>query len=121
MTCQKLNLDLDQGEDKEWIFTILNSGVVENLTGCTVEGMVRNGQKRADPLSFSLTCVINTTENKIYVSVAKATTAAITTLGENATDKASTFFYDIELTRANGKTERIIEGKLFIKREITRP
>jgi hypothetical protein len=121
MTCQKRNLDVKQGADFDEDFQIINNGVVENLTGCTIEGKARNGQKRADPVAFSFVFTINTSENRIYVNIPKATTTAITTLGERPTDKASTFYYDYELTRANGKTARIQQGMIFMDREITRP
>jgi hypothetical protein len=121
MSAANENIPMDQGVDWDEDFQILNAGVVENLTGCSIAGMARDGELRTSAVVFSFTFTINTSENRIYVSVPKATTTAITTLGSKATDKASTFYYDWELTRANGKTERIQEGKVFMKREITRP
>lgn len=122
MTAAVRNLIIEQGADWAEDFQILDdAGVVENLAGCSIAGVARSGELRSSPIVFSFTFVINTGENRIYVSVPRATTSAITTLGPNKNHKDSTFYYDYELTRANGLVERIQQGRINMDREITRP
>jgi len=120
MSAAVRNLYIEQGADWAEDFQIRNDGVVESLSGCTIEGKARDGELRTSTVVFSFTFTINTSENRIYVTVPKATTTAITTLGAKSTDKASTYYYDYELTRPGGLTERIQEGKVLMSREITR-
>jgi hypothetical protein len=122
MTAATRNLTIEQGADWAEDFQILDDdGVAENLTGCSIAGVARSGELRTSPIVFSFTFVINTGENRIYVTVPRATSSAITTLGPKKTDKESTFYYDYELTRASGLVERIQQGKIYMDREITRP
>jgi hypothetical protein len=121
MSAAVRNLYIEQGADWAEDFQILDEdGVAIDLTGCTIEGKARDGELRSSTVVFSFTFTVNTTEDRIYVTVPKATTTAITTLGAKATDRASTFYYDYELTRASGTVQRIQEGKIFMSREITR-
>jgi hypothetical protein len=121
MSAAVRNLYIEQGADWAEDFQILDEdGVADDLTGCTIEGKARDGELRSSTVVFSFTFVVDTDENRIYVTVPKATTTAITTLGAKPTDKASTYYYDYELTRPGGLTERIQEGKVLMSREITR-
>ena len=121
MTAAVRHLYIEQGADWAEDFQILDEdGVADNLTGCTIEGKARDGELRSSAVVFSFTFVVNTSENRIYVTVPKATTIAITTLGAKPSDKSSTYFYDYELTRPSGLVERIQEGKVLMSREITR-
>jgi hypothetical protein len=122
MTAAIRHLTIEQGTDWNEDFQILDSeGVVESLAGCSIAGVARSGELRTSPIAFSFTFVINTGENRIYVTIPRATTSAITTLGPTKTDPNSTFYYDYELTRANGLVERIQQGRINMDREITRP
>lgn len=116
------NLVIEQGADWQETFKIVDAdGVAEDLTGASIAGVARSGESRSSPIVFSFTFSINTGTREITVSLSRAVSSAITTLGPKRTDKASTFYYDYELTRANGLVERIQQGKVYMDREITRP
>ena len=115
------NLQIQQGVDFAEDFQILLAGTAIDLTGYAIAGTARTGELRSSPIAWTFTFVINLAERRIYYTVPRATTTAITTLGPNKTSKASTFFYDFELTAPANTVERIVQGKAFVEREMTRP
>ena len=120
MPAAKRKLYIEQGTDWSETFTIEDSeGVTIDLTGYSIAGHVRLRETKTESLAFAFTFSIDESDNSITVSVAKATTTALT-LGEKATQRASTFWYDYELTAPTGDVERIQEGLLILYREITR-
>jgi hypothetical protein len=112
------NLIIEQGTDWEEVFQIKDElGAVIDLTGYTFAGQARRVADPTATLVLTFTFTVDLGTNKVTVSVAKATTSAIT-VGPTETHPDSKFYYDYEATVA-GKRRRIQQGTLVIYRELT--
>lgn len=133
MTCQT-GLDLSHSclvkdftmfQGAVWRVTITAfrnaDGTAVDLTGVTFRGQARRdlGPSTATAFSFTFTPDLNTTPHSVVVSVAAATTDALT-LGKTVRDKDSIFYYDWELIDSQSEPHRFQMGKIQMARNATR-
>tara|TARA_B100000029_G_scaffold274183_1_gene268993 strand:+ start:561 stop:899 length:339 start_codon:yes stop_codon:yes gene_type:complete len=112
MAAVKWNQDLNAGQDWFADINVLDTeGVARDITGFTFESLVKRHYKSINSIPITVTVV-----NPITGNITLALTAAQTSLL-----KHGKYLYDIEMTHtASGYVERIIQGVITIRPEITK-
>lgn len=96
----KTNINLDQGTDFEFIFDMIDDNdQLIDVTGYTGVAEMRKYFTSANGYEFTVSVNANTSE--ITLSMNNAVTSTIS---------SGRYVYDCELTDADGKVSRIIEG-----------
>jgi len=117
MTAGLYDIVIEQGATFRRVIVARNktTNALLDLTGCTAEMQVRSS---VDASASLLT--LSTTNGRITLGG----TAGTITLEISKTDTAAITFergvYDFELTLANGKVDRLFEGRVFVSKEVTR-
>ena len=105
----------EQGATLERIITYTDSeGAIINLTGYTAKMQVRTSAESATvvlELTSSAGITINGAAGTLTILVAASVLSAIA---------AGIYVYDLEITAPSGKVTRLIEGRFYVKAEVTR-
>jgi hypothetical protein len=105
----------EQGATLERVITYTDSaGAIINLTGYTAKMQVRTSAESATvvlELTSSAGITINGTAGTLSILVAASVLSAIAPL---------IYVYDLEITAPSGKVTRLIEGRFYVKAEVTR-
>lgn len=105
------NLIIDQGAEFFRTMTVVdNEGIVVNLTTYTIEGQLRKSYTSTEYVPFVVN-IINAGLGKISIALSSIITDTLT---------ASRYVYDIEMTGANLKKYRILEGNIMINPTVTK-
>ena len=112
MAAGTYNLVIDQGSDFGFEFVVKEDGVAKDLTGYSARGQLRR-KKTSPNISGTFTCTITDAANGTgTVSMDNTTTTSLTPGWE---------YYDVELyTAGDSYVERILEGRVEIRAEVTR-
>jgi hypothetical protein len=92
------------------------ASVLMDLTGFTFKGQAKQSYADVNP-SFSF--IITLRDQAAYPGMADMLISASATSAVGITKK-SKFIYDIEMTDANGKTRRLLEGDIEMFPEVTK-
>jgi hypothetical protein len=117
----KLNLNIRQGGTFDATATAKNPDTTPiNLTGATVRGQIR--KKALDTAVVeSFTCTITDAVNGVFTfGLTDEETAAIAA-GEQPTEEASLYVWDMELEDSLGRVTPLFYGNVTVLREVTRP
>lgn len=124
MAAGKLDLYIEQGANFYKLLTLQDAtGAAIDLTGYTFAGQIR---RKADSgavlLAFTFT-ILNQTTNRgqLELTLTALQTATLPDQPQPTADRiASTFAYDIEMTRtSDGFVARLLEGKVTLSPEVT--
>lgn len=97
----EISLELKDGDGNPFV-----------LTGYSCRGQIRRNYNSTSPTAnFTCDIIPPYTDGKIKISLADDITAAI---------PRKRYVYDIEIESSDGKTSRILEGKLYIDPEATK-
>ena len=112
MAATKWNQDLNAGQDWYADINVLDvNGVARNITGFTFQSLIKRHYKSINSVPITVT-VVNPVTGNITLALTAAQTALL---------KTGKFLYDIEMTHtATGYVERIIQGVITIRPEITK-
>ena len=113
------NLVLRKGLDWSEEFQIKLDGSPMDLSGCVFLGHARRDETDTAPVAFSFVFAYDAVTRFVTVSVAGSATSGIE-VGPKPDDRQSQFFYDFKMTWPGGDPEIIQEGRLTLKRTITR-
>jgi surface antigen len=114
---EQKNIFIKQGSDFSASFQILDAGgSVVSLSGSVFTGQIRKTKKST---TLAASFAFSVQSDIVTISLAKADSSAMVA-GETINDPASKYFYDIEWTKPDGKTDRIQEGTLILSQEVTR-
>lgn len=126
MSCNSLNLSqevpfsdilLYQGSQWRKTFKLKDkSGVIVNLTGVSIVGVVK--QTKEGSVIFSFDVSINTTTNEFTMAIDYTDTLAITTLTSNLSDAANQFVFDWTLTDSLSEQYKIHNGRILINKKV---
>jgi len=115
MTAGKYNLTIDQGSDFLTFFTLkqTSNGVTTNrdLAGYTARASMRPSLESSTVYNFVTGVTTPTTNGKITMSLDAGATSVI---------PAGIYFYDLEILSGTGGVERVIQGTVTLRREVTR-
>ena len=104
-------LDIDQGSDFTTDITLQNdNGTTMNLVGFTAVSQFRKHPTSTTYYSFIIS-IPQPSTGVIKLSLSSVTSSSI---------KPGRYWFDLELTSAEGTRTRVIEGMLTINAEITR-
>ena len=115
MPAAKFNLTkqyrIEQGSTYSISFLVKDSdGAVYDMSSGTAAAKIR--ETTDSSTSYSFTCDINTTLGKITASMTAAETALIIAFEDGV--------WDLELTEADASIHRLLEGDVFVSREVTK-
>ncbi len=116
MAAGKYNFTIDQGSDFLTFFTLKttnNNGVTSNrdLAGYTARASMRPTLESSTVYNFVTGVTTPTTNGKITMSLDAGATSVI---------PAGIYFYDLEILSGTGGVERVIQGTVTLRREVTR-
>lgn len=120
MIAGDLDVTIEQGATFELVVNGVkdDAGVVQNLTGWTFAGQVRDTPQAAATLAVMSFTPIDLTTGKFMATISAEDTADIPVAGSGNPRKA---FYDILLTAPDGVTKRrLLRGNAFITPSVTR-
>lgn len=109
------NIIIEQGTT--WYLGLIlkkSNGIPVNLTGYSARGQIRRSHKKDEVVLAEFTVDIDpkVKTGKIALSLSEEQTTALT---------FTTAVYDVELIDANGIVKRLIQGKVTLSPEVTRP
>tara|TARA_B100001758_G_scaffold41951_1_gene33122 strand:- start:73 stop:423 length:351 start_codon:yes stop_codon:yes gene_type:complete len=115
MTIYVSNLVIHTGTDfkQTFIFENESSNSALDLTGYTGSGQIKryDSSSKAADLTLDFGNAEQRTTGKITVEMSSTVTSDL---------KSGRYFYDIRLTNANGKIEKVVEGVVIVKQSVTR-
>lgn len=124
MGAGKLDFLIEQGSTFQRIITIKDSALAPvNLTGWTITGKIRPDPTSATVLeTFNVTLANQATSPGQFTVLLSATeTSAIAVNAALAARAEPTpYYYDIEALKADGTTDRVLQGRALISPEVTR-
>jgi len=106
----------EQGATLERIITYTDSAeAIINLTGYTAKMQVRTSAESATAIltlsNLNEAITINGAAGTLTIELSALTMSAIT---------PGIYVYDLEITAPSGKVTRLIEGRFYVKAEVTR-
>ena len=114
MASTKWNQDINAGED--WEATLIlsySTGLARDLTGYTIESKIKRHYKSVNNKESILVTVIDAVAGEIKLSLTNTQTSNL---------RYGKFLYDVELIKTSDTTrERVIEGTIQIRPEVTTP
>ena len=106
----KANLIVDQGTDYETVINVTDDdGNIVDLTGYTADAQMRKHYTSVTYYTFTTS-----------INIAKGTVALSLTSNTSNRIPAGRYVYDCELTDANNKRSRLVEGIVTITPQVTR-
>jgi len=112
MATVKWNQDINSGTDWFADINVLDTnGASRNLTGQTFQSYIRRHYKSINKTEITIT-VVNAETGNITLELSAEQTSLL---------KYGKYLYDVEMTEtATGKIERIIQGVITIRPEVTK-
>lgn len=105
------NLFIDQGSDFYRTMSVVdNKNDVVDLTSYTIAGQLRKNYSSTEFIPFTI-IVISAVLGKISIGIPNSITSTLT---------ANRYVYDVEITAANGKKYRILDGNVTVTPNVTR-
>ena len=124
----KLALDIRQGATfgPHYLELKQEDGTDVNLTGSTFRAQIRRKALDANPVVATITCTIDVAVGapgapaRVKFTMTDETTAAIPA-GEQPTESASQYVWDMEWEDSLGNVLPVAYGPVTVLREVTRP
>jgi hypothetical protein len=112
MAAVKWNQDINAGQDWLANINILNADATgRDITGHTIDSKVKRHYKSASHKAVLTITVIDAASGNVSLGLSAAQTAIL---------KNGKWLYDVELTKTEtGEVDRVIEGYITIRPEIT--
>ena len=114
MASTKWNQDINAGED--WTATLILSyanGAARNLTGYTIDSKIKRHYKSVTNKEAIVVTVLDAAAGEIQLKLTNTQTSNL---------KSGKYLYDVELIKTSDATrERVIEGTMQIRPEVTTP
>jgi len=111
----KHDITIEQGSGFTLPLTFSADDAVVDLTGCTAKMQIR--EKTGSP---NVLIELSTTNGRVTLGGTAGTVEAELTATETAALKFSKAVYDLEITPPTGQPYRLLEGDVFLDREVTR-
>ena len=113
MAAANYDLTIEQGTDFSLTMNLSVEGVPYNLTGCSAAMQIRDF---GNNLYFDGTVV----NNKINLNLVASSITIKISKSETQTMNFGTGKYDLELTKSDGTTIRLLQGSVIISNEVTK-